>query len=70
MVTKLREYTDLPIAVGFGIRDSAQIQALAKKVELIVVGTKLVETLHLYGVSATINQIKEYAEILENRRSQ
>jgi tryptophan synthase alpha chain len=39
----LRGRTELPIAVGFGIRDPAQVQALAARVDGVVVGSALVE---------------------------
>jgi tryptophan synthase alpha chain len=69
VTAKLRKYADLPIALGFGIRDSLQLQALAGQVELIVMGTKLVETLSSHGVSTTLNQVREFAEVLKIARS-
>ncbi|HLI20604.1 MAG TPA: tryptophan synthase subunit alpha [Stellaceae bacterium] len=42
-VTRLKRHTDLPIAVGFGIRTPAQAAAVAKVADAAVVGTALVE---------------------------
>ncbi len=38
----LREQTSLPIAVGFGVREPAQVAALAPQVDGVVVGSALV----------------------------
>ncbi len=43
-VERLRQATDLPIAVGFGIRTPQQAAAVAKFADAAVVGTALVET--------------------------
>jgi tryptophan synthase alpha chain len=42
-VHRLRRHTDLPIAVGFGIRTPAQAAAVARVADAAVVGTALVE---------------------------
>jgi tryptophan synthase alpha chain len=42
-VTRLKNHTDLPIAVGFGIRTPAQAAAVAKVADAAVVGSALVE---------------------------
>ena len=42
-VTRLKKHTDLPVAVGFGIRTAAQAAAVAKVADAAVVGSALVE---------------------------
>lgn len=42
-VTRLKKHTDLPVAVGFGIRTPAQAGAVAKVADAAVVGSALVE---------------------------
>ena len=42
-LARIRRHTDLPIAVGFGVRTAAQAQALAAVADGIVVGSALVE---------------------------
>jgi tryptophan synthase alpha chain len=42
-VTRLKRHTDLPVAVGFGIRNAAQAAAVAKVADGAVVGTALVD---------------------------
>jgi tryptophan synthase alpha chain len=44
-VAGLRRFTDLPIAVGFGIRTPAQAAAVARAADAAVVGTALVQRL-------------------------
>ncbi len=43
LVARLRRYTDLPVAVGFGISTSAQFEAVAKFADAAVVGSAIVE---------------------------
>lgn len=44
-VARLRRHTDLPVAVGFGIRTPEQAGAVAKVADAAVVGSALVQTL-------------------------
>jgi tryptophan synthase alpha chain len=44
-VTRLRRFTDLPIAVGFGIRTPEQAATVARAADAAVVGTALVQRL-------------------------
>ena len=46
-VTQLRQFTALPIAVGFGIRTPEQAAAVARAADAAVVGTSLVQRLAL-----------------------
>ena len=43
-VARLRDFTDLPIAVGFGIKTPAQAAMVAKSADAVVVGSAVVET--------------------------
>jgi tryptophan synthase alpha chain len=45
LVGRLRRYTDLPVAVGFGISTSAQFKAVGKFAQAAVVGSAIVETI-------------------------
>jgi tryptophan synthase alpha chain len=46
-VVRLRRFTDLPVAVGFGIRTPEQAAAVARAADAAVVGTALVQRLAL-----------------------
>ncbi|MBT4917272.1 tryptophan synthase subunit alpha [Candidatus Peregrinibacteria bacterium] len=41
---KVRKYIDLPLAVGFGISNRAQINAVHKHAEIAVIGSALIES--------------------------
>lgn len=43
LVRRLRRYTSLPVAVGFGISSSAQFEAVGKFADAAVVGSAIVE---------------------------
>lgn len=45
LVARLRRYTDLPVAVGFGISTAAQFKAVGKFADAAVVGSAIVETI-------------------------
>jgi tryptophan synthase alpha chain len=41
-VDRLRRYTDLPVAVGFGIRTAKQVTAITSSADAAVVGSTIV----------------------------
>jgi tryptophan synthase alpha chain len=51
-VARLKQSTDLPIAVGFGVRTPEQAAAIAKVADGVVVGSALVEICGEYGAAA------------------
>lgn len=73
-VAKIRKSTHLPIAVGFGVRTPAQVQAIAKGADGVVVGSALVtaiqETLDQEGracgktVPAVLNLVASLGQAL------
>ena len=44
-IARLRRHTDLPIAVGFGIRNAEQAAAIARSADAAVVGSAIVTTI-------------------------
>jgi tryptophan synthase alpha chain len=44
-VTRLKKHTDLPIAVGFGVKSAEQARTIAKTADGVVVGSALVSAL-------------------------
>jgi tryptophan synthase alpha chain len=44
-VARIKRHTDLPVAVGFGVRDAARARAIAEGAEGVVVGTALIDAL-------------------------
>ena len=45
MVPRIRERVSVPVGVGFGIRDAASAQAVAKVADGVVIGSRLVQLL-------------------------
>jgi tryptophan synthase alpha chain len=44
-LAEIRRHTDLPVAVGFGIKDAESAAAVAQLADAVVIGSALVETL-------------------------
>ncbi|MEZ0496533.1 tryptophan synthase subunit alpha [Sphingomonas sp. IW22] len=51
-VARLKKSTDLPIAVGFGVRTPEQAAAIARVADGVVVGSAIVEIVAQYGAAA------------------
>jgi len=51
-VARLKAATELPVAVGFGVRTPEQAQAIAKVADGVVVGSALVEVVAKHGADA------------------
>ncbi len=51
-VARLKSQTDLPIAVGFGVRTPEQAQAIATVADGVVVGSAIVELVAKHGADA------------------
>jgi tryptophan synthase alpha chain len=51
-VARLKAATDLPVAVGFGVRTPEQAAAIARHADGVVVGSALVEIVGKYGADA------------------
>ena len=62
-VARIRQSTDLPIAVGFGVRTPEQAAAIAKVADGVVVGSALVEICGEYGAAAPA-KLKELTSAL------
>lgn len=62
-VARLKQSTDLPVAVGFGVRTPQQAAAIAKVADGVVVGSALVEIVGEYGVGAPV-KLKELTSAL------
>ncbi|MFM7660854.1 MAG: tryptophan synthase subunit alpha [Betaproteobacteria bacterium] len=45
----IRQYTDLPIGVGFGIRDAQSARAVAEVADAVVIGTRLIQEMEQVG---------------------
>jgi tryptophan synthase alpha chain len=53
-VKRVREKTDLPVIVGFGVRTPEQARAVARQADAVVVGSALVDALAADGPEAAL----------------
>jgi tryptophan synthase alpha chain len=68
-VARLKRATDLPVAVGFGVRTPEQARAIARVADGVVVGSALVEIVGQHGTAAP-QYLREYtASLAEAVRS-
>lgn len=47
---RCRRATDLPLALGFGVKDKADVDYLTGKVDIAVIGTQTVQVMEAHGV--------------------
>jgi tryptophan synthase alpha chain len=69
-VAKIRAYTDLPIAVGFGVSNPEQAQLVAQNADAVVVGSAVVNRIAEYGkdedlVFNVIEFVKSIAQVID-----
>jgi tryptophan synthase alpha chain len=65
MTAKIRAYTSLPIAVGFGISTPEQARTVAASAEAVVVGSAIVDQVARHGQAPDlIKRVSEFVESL------
>ena len=68
-VARIKRHTDLPVAVGFGVRSADTAEAIARGADGVVVGTALVEAVrHSLDASgaATANTVEAVASVVRD----
>ena len=55
-VTALRDFTDLPIVVGFGVKDGSSAKKMSKVSDGVIVGTALVKSIADLNAQNSINK--------------
>jgi tryptophan synthase alpha chain len=66
-VARIKRHTDLPIAVGFGVKTAQQARAIAEGADAVVVGSALVEAVRTSldaNGRATANTAKSVADLV------
>ena len=65
-VARLKRRTDLPVAVGFGVRNAESAKAIAETADGVVVGTSIVEAIRLSldGGAATSSTVVAATELV------
>jgi tryptophan synthase alpha chain len=67
-VTRVRAYTPLPIAVGFGISQHKHFQAVARIADAVVVGSAILDEIDRCGGADEAARLREYVEVVTGRR--
>jgi tryptophan synthase alpha chain len=58
-LARCRQATDLPLALGFGVKDKADIDFLTGKVDIAVIGTQTIRIVDEQGIDAVGNFIRD-----------
>lgn len=67
-VQRVREHTTLPLAVGFGVRNRAQVEAIGRLCEAAVIGSALTTTIADAPPSGRVQAVERYLEVVTGRR--
>jgi tryptophan synthase alpha chain len=64
LVERIRQFTHLPIAVGFGVSDAAQFQAVGEYADAVVIGSAIVSIVEREGPNAAL-EVGEFIRSLK-----
>lgn len=67
-VQRVREHTTLPLAVGFGVRNRAQVEAIGRMCEAAVIGSALTTTIADAPPTGRVQAVQRYLEVVTGRR--
>lgn len=59
-IPQIREHVALPVGVGFGIRDAATAQAIARFADAVVIGSRLVEEIESAPRDQLLGRVTEF----------
>lgn len=65
ILSAIKEATDVPAAIGFGIHDSTQAKAMSEIADGVIVGSAIIKLVEKYGAEATPH-IEEYVRSMKN----
>ncbi|MDD2704693.1 MAG: tryptophan synthase subunit alpha [Acidocella sp.] len=69
-IPRIRAVTDLPIAVGFGVRTPEQAAVVAQHADGAIVASALIETLNRENVAAVLRDVKALSEGINGARKE
>lgn len=67
-VQRVRNHTDLPIAVGFGISQPTHFRAVGRIADAAVIGSAIIDEIDRVGPLEQAARLREYAEVVTGRR--
>ncbi|MET3442581.1 tryptophan synthase alpha chain [Variovorax paradoxus] len=66
MIPRIREHVNIPVGVGFGIRDARTAQAVGSAADAVVIGTKIIQLIDGQPREKVVPAVREFlAEIRE-----
>ena len=67
MIRKIRPYTDIPLAIGFGISNAKQANEMIKYTDAIIVGSAVVKIIENYqnDLSILLGQVRSFVKSLK-----
>lgn len=67
MIREIRSYTDIPLAIGFGISNAKQAKEMIKYTDAIIVGSAVVKIIEGYqnDLSALLGEVKNFVKSLK-----
>jgi len=67
MIRKIRPYTDIPLAIGFGISNTKQAKEMIKYTDAIIVGSAVVKLIENYqnDLSVLLGQVRSFVKSLK-----
>ena len=67
-VERVRRHTALPLAVGFGVRNRAQVEAIGRMCEAAVIGSALTSVIADAPPDGRTQAVERYLEVVTGRR--
>ena len=67
-IAEIQPIFKIPVAIGFGVKNESHVKALANKVDLIVIGSALVDTFFNKGMNATLEKVRVFSQILKENK--
>ncbi|MNL68381.1 Tryptophan synthase alpha chain [compost metagenome] len=69
MLPRIRQHVQIPVGVGFGIRDAATAQAIGKVADAVVIGTRIIQLIedqpHEKVVAITVDFLRGIRKALD-----
>ncbi len=56
----IRRHSDLPVGVGFGIRDAGSAQAVASVADAVVIGSRIIEELEAAPIDRAVQAVERF----------
>lgn len=59
-IPRIRAVTDLPIGVGFGIRDAESARRVARSADAVVIGSRVIQEIESAGADLAVSRVKDF----------